>query len=66
MARMLTSAHPETVSFGPGLRSRFSAILGIGARYACLPRRSGRSYWGGCRKRSGLVLNQNLPFLDGH
>jgi hypothetical protein len=30
MARMLTSAHPETASFGPGLRSRFSAILGIG------------------------------------
>ena len=54
MARMLTSAHPETASFGPGLRSRFSAILGIGL-YAC-----------GCRKRSGLVLNQNLPFLDGH
>jgi len=26
---ILVSAHPETASFDPGLRSRFSAILGI-------------------------------------
>jgi len=26
---MLTSVHPETAPFGPGLRFRFSAILGI-------------------------------------
>ena len=50
----LTSVYPETASFGPGLRFRFFAILGIAP--LCLR----------LQKRSGLALNQNLLFLDGH
>ena len=48
------SVHPETASFGPGRRFRFFAILGIDT--LCLR----------LQKRSGLALNQNLPFPDGH
>jgi hypothetical protein len=51
---VLVSVDPETASFGPGLRFRFFAILGIGA--LCLR----------LQKRSGLALNQNLLFPDGH
>jgi hypothetical protein len=48
------SVRPETASFGPGRRFRFFAILGIDA--LCLR----------LQKRSGLALNQNLPFLNEH
>jgi hypothetical protein len=48
------NVRPEKASFGPGLRFRFFAILGIAA--LCL--------W--LQKRSSLALNQNLPFPDGH
>jgi len=51
---LLTIVHPETVSFGPILRSRIFSILDVGA----LRLRS--------KKSCGLVLNQNLLFLDGH
>jgi len=50
----LTSVHPETASFGPGRRFRFFAILEIVT--LCLR----------LQKRSGLALNQNLPFPKGH
>ena len=50
----LFSVHPEMASFGPGLRSRFFAILEV------VPLRLR------LQKRCGLALNQNLPFLDGH
>ncbi len=49
-----TSVHPETASFGPILRSRIFSILDVDA----LRLRS--------KKSCGLVLNQNLLFLDGH
>ena len=50
----LTSVHPETVDFGPILRSRIFSILDVGAL----------RLWP--IKSCGLVLNQNLLFLDGH
>jgi len=51
---LLTIVHPETASIGPILRSRIFSILDVGA----LRLRS--------KKSCGLVLNQNLLFLDGH
>jgi hypothetical protein len=51
---LLVSVYPETASFSPGRRFRFFAILGIGS--LCL--------W--LQKRSGLALNQNLLFPNGH
>ena len=50
----MVSARPEMASFGPILRSRPFEILDV------VPLRL-RS-----QKGCGLVLNQNLPFLDGH
>jgi hypothetical protein len=63
MTWRLISVQPETASFGPGRRFRFF----------CNPRNSPTipdedpelsSGW--LQKRSGLALNQNLLFPDGH
>ena len=60
--RRIVNVHPEKASFGPGRRFRFFAILEIATLYlltqGLLRRR--------LQKCSGLALNQNLPFPDGH
>jgi hypothetical protein len=51
---LLTNAHPEMASFGPGRRSIPLEILAVAQLRLRFP------------NRCGLGRNQNLPFLDGH
>jgi hypothetical protein len=51
---ILVIVHPETASFGSELRFRSFEILEIAGLFLRF------------QNRSGLALNQNLPFPDGH